>query len=75
MLELSNGDLTVTLLDPRSDQRWLGARYCTGGYIFQVSDQAHGDLLSTPARPFSKCYYIFTQCSHLEPTMNRKDTV
>ena len=35
------------------NQHLLGARYCTGGYIFQVSDPVHGDLLSTPARPFN----------------------
>jgi hypothetical protein len=54
MLELNGTEgLTVTLLDPRSDQHLLGARYCHAGYIYQVSDSVHGDLLETPSRPYN----------------------
>lgn len=54
MLELNSGQgLIVTLVDPRSDQHLLGARYCHGGYIYQVSDTQHGDLMETPARPYN----------------------
>ena len=51
MLSLANGQLTVELLDPVADRARMGARYCTGGYIFQISDPAHGALLASPTGP------------------------
>ena len=53
VLTLNNSTLTVELVDPRQDAHLLGARYCHGGYIFQVTDIDHGELLGTPARPYN----------------------
>ena len=51
MLELQSDSLTVSVLDPRdpADADKNGARYCTGGYIFQVADSRVGELLTGPA--------------------------
>lgn len=61
MLTLSNSFLTVEILDPVVDVAYMGARYCTGGYIYQVRDHAHyaghthehGPLLTGPTYPDS----------------------
>ena len=54
MIELNSGQgLTVTVLDPRSDQHLLGARYCHGGYIFSVKDSQLGELMVTPSLPYN----------------------
>jgi hypothetical protein len=53
MIKLANGMLEVEMLDPRTDRDRFGTRYCTGGYIFQVSDHTHGALLSGPTFPDS----------------------
>ncbi len=53
MYVLANEHLTVMVLDPSVDQERFGTRYCTGGYIFQVTDPRHGDLLSGPTYPDS----------------------
>jgi hypothetical protein len=51
VIELTGAGLTVQLLDPRADRARFGVRYCTGGYVFQVRDDRHGDLLSGPTYP------------------------
>ena len=51
MYSLTNDFLSVEILDPVADQARMGARYCTGGYIFQVRDHTLGDLLSGPTYP------------------------
>jgi hypothetical protein len=53
MYSLANAELQVSVLDPIADRERFGTRYCTGGYIFQVADARHGDLLSGPTYPGS----------------------
>jgi hypothetical protein len=53
MFTLRNTALAVEILDPLEDSVRLGTRYCSGGYIFQVTDQRHGPLLSGPTFPDS----------------------
>lgn len=51
MLTLENDQLILQILDPRDDVERLGARYCAGGYIFQVADRRFGPLMSGPTYP------------------------
>jgi hypothetical protein len=51
MYSLKNDFLDVTLLDPVADQDRFGPRYCTGGYIYQITDAQAGPLLSGPTYP------------------------
>lgn len=53
MYSLKNQTLQVEVLDPVVDQARFGVRYCTCGYIFQVTDSEHGKLLSGPTYPES----------------------
>lgn len=53
MYTLASAELQVEVLDPVADQARFGVRYCTGGYIFQVSDAAHGPLMTGPTYPDS----------------------
>lgn len=51
MFQLKNTELAVQVIDPVEDKSLLGSRYCTGGYVFQVIDNAQGNLLSGPQFP------------------------
>ena len=51
MLTLASASLRVELLDPRAELARLGARYCSGGYVWQVHDERHGPLLAGPCFP------------------------
>ena len=53
MYTLTSDSLEVSILDPVADQERFGTRYCTGGYIFQITDRRHGALLSGPTYPDS----------------------
>jgi hypothetical protein len=53
MYTLSNDELQVAILDPVADQARFGTRYCTGGYIFQITDARRGPLLTGPTYPAS----------------------
>lgn len=51
MYTLENSSLSISVLDPVADVARMGARYCTGGYIYQVTDARLGKLLSGPEYP------------------------
>jgi hypothetical protein len=51
MLTLANEELEVTLLDPEADLARLGSRYCSGGYVYQVTDRKLGPLCAGPQYP------------------------
>lgn len=51
MYTLKNDQLIVSILDPIADRERLGARYCTGGYIYQVNDAVKGELFAGPEYP------------------------
>ncbi len=53
MYTLTNDELEISILDPVADQTRFGPRYCTGGYIFQITDVRHGPLLTGPTYPAS----------------------
>lgn len=51
MLSLSNDQIDVSILEPVADRSRLGSRYCTGGYIYEVSDRRLGVITSGPGYP------------------------
>jgi hypothetical protein len=51
MYILSNTQLQVEILDPKVETARLGSRYCTAGYIWQVTDARLGALMSGPEYP------------------------
>jgi len=53
MIHLTNDELDVEILDPVADRARFGVRYCTGGYVFQVTDSRYGPLLTGPTYPES----------------------
>jgi hypothetical protein len=53
MLQINNDELTVDILDPETDSDRFTTRYCTGGYIFQITDCRLGPLMSGPTYPDS----------------------
>jgi hypothetical protein len=54
VLTLENSELSVSLLEPERDIARLGSRYCSGGYVWQVTDARLGPLLSGPCFPDSE---------------------
>jgi hypothetical protein len=51
LFALKSDSLQVCILDPVADRQCFGTRYCTGGYIFQVLDVRHGEVMSGPTYP------------------------
>ena len=42
VLTLAGTRLTAEILDPARELSMLGSRYCSGGYVWQVTDDEHG---------------------------------
>jgi hypothetical protein len=51
MYNLDSAGIRVSILDPVADRKHIGSRYCAGGYIWQVSDNAKGLLFAGPQFP------------------------
>lgn len=51
MLTLEGEELSVTLLSPEADVARLGSRYCSGCYVYQVTDARLGPLCTGPEYP------------------------
>ena len=50
-LTLVNDELVAHVLHPEADRERLGSRYCSGGYVWQVTDARFGELLAGPCHP------------------------
>lgn len=77
MYTLANDSLAVSVLDPVADQERFGVRYCTGGYIFQVTDTRLGDLLTGPTYPDSFNWFDgqgIPDAFHLQPQRDPEAT-
>ena len=59
MIQISNSQLRVDLLDPSDpvDAARQGWRYCHGGYVWQVTDAQLGPLLAGPSFPAEPTVY------------------
>jgi hypothetical protein len=51
VLKLADRALTASVLEPARDGERLGSRYCSGGYVWQVTDARHGDVFTGPHFP------------------------
>jgi hypothetical protein len=51
MIELSDQGLRVSVLEPTVEQEQLGSRYCSGAYVWQVTDEQRGPLCAGPCFP------------------------
>jgi hypothetical protein len=51
VIELCDSGLTVSVLEPERDAARLGARYCSGAYVWQVTDERYGPLCAGPCFP------------------------
>jgi hypothetical protein len=51
VLRLKGDGITVSVLEPGADDARLGSRYCSGGYVWQITDERHGELLAGPRYP------------------------
>jgi hypothetical protein len=70
MYTLANDALEVAILDPVGDQHRFGPRYCTGGYIYQITDARHGELMTGPTYPDSFNWFDgqgIPDAFHLQP--------
>lgn len=70
MYALINESLVVSILDPVADADRLGARYCAGGYIYQVDDRVLGALISGPGYPSEPVPPVFDGQGLPEAFMN-----
>jgi len=54
MIIIENDCLKVHTIDPVKDRTYLGSRYCTGGYVWQIYNRLNQPLLRGPRFPEKK---------------------